>query len=444
MPMKAYPQVLQNILLPVAEKLLGTPYISVIREWQQLEKQDPQTIQTIQQKKLEEILTHAQRNVPGYQSLPSDAKLHDFPISTKAMYLKNEDLWIASGFKKEDLLIEKSSGSSGIQGKVYMSKAESMSEIAHQTFLWTWSGYQPGDMLLQLGMTPNRGIFKKIKDLLFRTNYTQAFDLNKEEVITNLHAVKGKDLNMFFGGYASGLYEYARITMAQNIKNVHFKAVISWGDKMFDHYRSLIESEFQCKVYDTYGTTEGFVIAGQCDHGSYHILTPHLYLEVLDDFGQEVAAGTWGHVVVTRLDAFAMPLIRYRLGDLAIKEDPNKTCACGRPFPMLRKIIGRDTDVVRTPAGKALIVHFFTGIFEHIEEIRQFQVVQNKVDCLTIKYISELKDELIGEVLQNAKRTMDEKAGETLHVYFERVEEIKSSPSGKPQIILSQINREKQ
>lgn len=420
---------------------MGTPYMSLIREWQQLEKLDAETIQTIQQKKLHEILSYAQRRVPGYQSISSEAKLHNFPIATKAMYRENEDQWIASGYIKGDLIIEKSSGSSGVQGKVYMSKAESMSEIAHQTYLWTWSGYQPGDLLLQLGMTPNRGVFKKTKDLLFRTYYKQAFNLNKDDVIKNLHTVQGRKVNIFFGGYASGLYEYAQIAKAQNMKGVCFKAVISWGDKMFDHYRGLIESQFHCKVYDTYGTTEGFVIAGQCEYGTYHVLTPHIYLELLDDYGKEVAPGEWGYVVVTRLDAYAMPLIRYQLGDLAIKEDPNKSCDCGRPFPMLRKIVGRDTDVVRLSSGKTLIVHFFTGIFEHIEEIRQFQVVQNEKDFFTIRYITELTDNKVVDVLKDVKRTMDEKAGETLRVYFERVEEIKPSPSGKPQIVISRLNK---
>ena len=73
-------------------------------------------------------------------------------------------------------------------------------------------------------------------------------------------------------------------------------------------------------IAEVYGTTEGFMIAGLCENGNHHILTPHVYLELLDKDGNEVAPGELGYVVVTRLDAFSFPLIRYYLGDLAIKE----------------------------------------------------------------------------------------------------------------------------
>jgi len=86
-----------------------------------------------------------------------------------------------------------------------------------------------------------------------------------------------------------------------------------------------------------YGTTEGFVISATCENGNHHQLTPQTYVELLDKNGNEVKAGEIGYVVVTRLDAFSFPLIRYYLGDLAIKADENKKCTCGRAFPMLKK-----------------------------------------------------------------------------------------------------------
>lgn len=437
--MRWYPSILKRVLLPLAEKVLGTPYISILKEWKQLESLQAEEIHLRQQKKLKKILAHAVRTVPGYQELSEEAELTDFPIATKAMYRQDEDRWISDLFNKQGLLVEKSSGSSGIQGKVFMTKAESMRAIAHQTYLWSWAGYEPGNKLLQLGMTLDRTWMKSLKDRLFRTTYTQAFDLNSEEVRSRLTKFRGNQQGVFFGGYASGLYEYARIASQNNISDVHFDAVISWGDKMFPHYRKLIESQFHGRVYDIYGTTEGFVIAGQCEKGAYHILSPHVYLELLDDAGQEVKAGELGHVVITRLDSFSMPLIRYRLGDLAIKEKEELNCACGRPYPMLQKIIGRDTDVIRSPSGKALIVHFFTGIFEHIPEIIQFQVVQEKPESFVLRFISDRGEDAIKPILSDALEKMNTKAGENLNVTFERVEQIFPSPSGKPQIIISKL-----
>lgn len=438
--MSFYTDLIQKIILPIADRILGVEYFKTYRNWKQLELKSCNEINQLQHKRLQKLLKHAIKTVPGYLNLPAKPILSDFPIATKSMYRNSINSWISNNFRKQDLIIEKSSGSSGVQGQVYMSKQEWMLSLSHQTYLWSWAGYTPGDRLLQLGMTLDRGFLKKIKDYYFRTKYKQAFNLNETAVKETLHEFQGKQNKVFFGGYASGLYEYARIAQAHSINDVHFRSVISWGDKMFDHYRYAIETQFDCKVFDTYGTTEGFVIAGQCEQGSYHILTPHIYLEVVDEQGNEVPTGSWGHVLVTRLDAFAMPLIRYRLGDLAIKEAPEKRCSCERPFPMLRKIIGRDTDVIRTPSGKALIVHFFTGIFEHIEEIRQFQVVQESIDYFVIRYISDLTDQEIGTVLESAISSMNEKSGERLNVHFEPVQLIKPSPSGKPQIIISNLN----
>ena len=437
--MKFYPKFLSKLVLPIAERVLNYQFISTLNFWKEIEKLDLEMIKSFQQKELEKLLFHAVKTVPGYSNLSATSRLTDFPIATKSMYRKNEDIWISTSFKKEDLLIEKSSGSSGLQGKVYMSRKESMRSLAHQTYMWSWAGYQPGERLLQLGMTLNRGVIKSLKDLLFRTIYTQAFNLNKEEVYKNLSKFRRKNGNIYFGGYASGLYEYARLGQENGINDIHFRSVISWGDKMFNHYRKTIESQFKTKVFDTYGCTEGLMIAGQCEFGSYHILSPHVFLEILDDQGKEVNVGEIGNVVVTRLDAYAMPLIRYSLGDLAIKEAEEIKCKCGKPFPLLRKIIGRDTDLVQTPSGKKLIVHFFTGIMEHKTEIIQFRVVQEDTQCFILEYIPERDDLNVDEILLQIKLEMEQKADEKLNIKFRKVPQILPTPSGKPQIIISNL-----
>ena len=439
--MKLYPRFLVKIILPIAEKLLSIPFTSVLREWKKLEKLDSETIQSYQQNKLSFLLNHATNTVPGYRSLRSDLLLSDFPIATKEMYRNREEIWISSLFNSKNLIVEKSSGSSGIQGKVYMTKMESMRSLAHQTYLWSWSGYEPGQRLLQLGITPNRGILKTIKDFFFRVTYKQAFNLDPTDVLKTLKYVERKSSSMIFGGYASGLYEYSNLAKRYGIKNVKFKSIISWGDKMFDHYRTSIEAQFDTKVYDTYGCTEGLMIAGQCEYQSYHILSPHVYIEILDDDDNPVPDGKMGHVVITRLDAFAMPLIRYKLGDLAIKAACTESCQCGRPFPMLKKIIGRDTDLVKTPTGKTLIVHFFTGVLEHITEIEQFQVVQYTTQEFEIRYLTKQPSEVIKNLLLKLHNELEVKAAESLNIRFTQVDIIPPSPSGKPQIIVSHISK---
>src|SRR5690606_1855071 len=120
----------------------------------------------------------------------------------------------------------------------------------------------------------------------------------------------------------------------------------------------------------------------------FYIYTPSSYLELLDDDDRPVPDGEIARVVVTKLDGYAMPLIRYDTGDLAIKLPRHLYPNIRRfNFPLLQKVIGRNTDIINTPEGKNLIVHTFTGIFEFYEEIKQFRVIQREIAKIEIEFI---------------------------------------------------------
>src|SRR5690606_5246760 len=166
-------------------------------------------------------------------------------------------------------------------------------------------------------MTIKRGMVKKLKDFFLRTHYYSAFGLSEKEIFSLLQQYRGSS-NRYVGGYASSLYVLANVANKNEIKDITFKGAISWGDKMFPHFRKEIKSAFGCDVTDTYGCSEGLMIASQKDLDYYYIMSPHIHLELLDSQGKHVEDGELGYVVVTRLDARAMPLIRYYTGDLAV------------------------------------------------------------------------------------------------------------------------------
>lgn len=436
--MSFYNMFIEKVALPLGDFFLRTRYMTELMHWRQLGVMDKYRIASLQLEYLKRLLTYSTGNIPYYKGLeiPKNEDpliyIKNFPILNKDIIRNNLKQMIQPNSK--NLVSEKSSGSSGIQGEIFMTRHEQYNALAIQTYLWEWSGYRLGLPILQLGMTLNRSLVKVLKDKLLRTNYQQAFKIDEVEVLSAFQKLKGK--SAFFGGYASGLYAYACFAEKVGV-NVTFKSAISWGDKLFPHYKNKLEEVFGCKVYDTYGTTEGFIIAGQCQYDNYHILTPHVYLELLDEEGNEVVPGEIGRVVVTRLDAFSMPLIRYSLGDLAIKKDSKEECPCGRPFPMLQQIIGRDTDIVRTKTGKYLIVHFFTGIFEHVPEIRQFRIIQRNLEGIDIEYIPD--NSFSNVVLQQIKEKIFYYIKEPFNINFHEVSFIPATPSGKPQIILSEL-----
>ena len=178
------------------------------------------------------------------------------------------------------------------------------------------------------------------------------------------------------------------------------------------------------------------MIAAQKDIDYLYVMTPEVYLEILDDQGREVPDGELGHVVVTILTARAMPLIRYQLGDLAVKL-PASAYPGDRElsYPLLQKVIGRDTDIVKTRSGKFMVVHSFTGIFEHIPEISQFRVIQTDLDSITIEFIPG--PGFHRTMLDNIKGKIYDGLGESLSLTFKPVDCIPPTASGKPQIISS-------
>jgi len=434
-----YNKLMEDVVLPLGDKVLGTTFIKNLKQWRKFQYASKQELEKKQSEILQQLLQHATTNIKYYKGLnvpPATDPyewLKQFPILTKQKIRDNMNDMLLTGGDTTGLVKESSSGSSGVQGTVYMSKKENSYSQSCQIFVWEWAGYRLGETILQLGMTIQRSKVKRIKDILLNTEYQQAFNIDRDVVI---NAFKGKP-HRFFGGYASGLYEYANLAKEAGVDHVRFTSVISWGDKMFPHYRRTIEEVFHTKVFETYGCTEGVVISAACEHGTQHMLSPHVYLELVDADGNEVAPGEQGFVLITRLDGYTMPLIRYYLGDIAVRKKADFVCPCGRNFPMLEKIIGRDTDIVVTPAAKKLIVHFFTGIFEHVPEIRQFRVIQHALDNIEIEVIPAegYSDAIAAKVTER----IYELATERFPLRFTIVDKIAPTASGKPQIIMSKL-----
>jgi phenylacetate-CoA ligase len=278
-----YNKIIESTVLPFGDTLYGTRYIASLKKWRRIQTMSKEGIQGLEKEKLLRLLKHAVTNIPFYKDQKRSGKLYlkDFPIITKPLIRKNIASFLWHPENVNGLVCEKSSGSSGVQGQVYMSRSEQSNIQAIQTLLWEWSGYRLGSPMLQTGMTLNRGIVKSVKDKVLRTNYQSAFGLDKNDVLNTLKVLRKKPTS-FFGGYASSLFVYAEVAADYGINDIRFKSVISWGDKMFSHYRNLIENQFHTKVFDTYGATEGFMIAGQKDGNYYHLMSPHTHLEILD------------------------------------------------------------------------------------------------------------------------------------------------------------------
>jgi phenylacetate-CoA ligase len=151
------------------------------------------------------------------------------------------------------------------------------------------------------------------------------------------------------------------------------RLIVTTGDRLVPGARDSISSFFAAPVMDDYGMNEFEEIATQCPRGSYHIECERLFVEIIDADSNVVPEGTVGEIVVTNLINKAMPLIRYRTGDIgSLASDP---CPCGRPHKCLTVVDGRATGYISLPEGGKAEANPLSWIAETLP-VERFQAVQ--------------------------------------------------------------------
>jgi len=429
--------------MPLADFINQTEVMSYLRSWHRISLFSEKDLKNLADENLKILLSHAISKIPFYSGIQlnsgirSNEMLSAFPIMKKEDIKSNlEDLVYG---RRGKLIKYSSSGSSGIQGTVYMNKKEQSIIRAIMLLWWEWAGYKFGKPTVQTGITPERGLIKGLKDLLLKIDYVSAFNISEAEVLEILDRYRFKK-DLFFAGYPSSLNVFAEIALKNSVTNVRFDSAVCWGDKLFDHYKKNIKNAFGCDVKETYSCNEGFLVGAKKDLDYFYIMSPHVYVEIVDKDGNPVPDGELGYVLLTRLDCFSMPLIRYYVGDLAIKLPREKYPEKREMyFPLLEKVIGRDTDIVVTASGKKLIVHFFTGIFEFVPEIKQFMVIQKDISGIEIDYIPA--PGFTSVVLERIEKIFYDKLKEKINVNWRVVDHIPPTASGKPQLIQSFIGK---
>jgi len=365
------------------------------------------------------------------QDILSANDLQKIPIVSKDMLRK----WYPAQTTRKTGQKTYEAGTSGSTGKNFFVQEDAYTAGWYRaTFLLSqeWSGWSIGESHLQTGITPNRSKDRRLKDWILGCHYFSAYSLDDEHLAAMLSEIEKHNLK-YVWGYPGSLYYLAKYASGQGW-NRPLKSVVTWGDMLQPHYRQMIETTFQTRVYDTYGCGEGIQISAQCEQGNYHLHSFDAIVEFLDNHGNPVSAGSPGNIVVTRLHPGPMPLIRYAVGDIGVPSD-QETCACGRGLPIMRSVQGRSADVIVTPSGNRLIVHYFTGILEHFKEIDTFQVVQHTPGKVTVRILPKetIPELLISEIV----KALQSHGASDVAFQIEIVDAIPLSPAGKHRFIIN-------
>lgn len=217
----------------------------------------------------------------------------------------------------------------------------------------------------------------------------------------------------------------------------NLREVRTFGEIVDPALRALAPQAWNVKLIDMYSSQENGYIALQCpDTENYHVQSESILVEVIDEQGQACQSGEVGRIVVTSLHNFAMPLLRYDIGDYAEVGD---RCPCGRGLPVLRRILGRQRNLLTLPNGDRRWPLFGEGEgLERLPPIRQFQVVQHSVDRVEVKVVCN--DPLNDSDKQAIKHYVQITLGHPFQVEVNQVQAIPRHPTGKFEDFISLVD----
>lgn len=296
-----------------------------------------QQLREIQAKKLSELFVFACKNSAFYKARldcvdfkESDEPfyvLSKLPVTSKSDLIEfNDEIHTTKKFRFDKLFFSETSGSSGEPLTFYKDEAWDSSNRASIARGMSWHGVEPWE---------RNGYFwgysfsfiAKIKISIFDwlLNRFRLFSYSDNDIAKFMKKAQSAS---YLHGYSSMIYEVAnKLNVAGlTLKNVKF--VKGTSEKIYDHYQEAAKKAFGRKIVSEYGAAETGIIAFECPHGKMHINEETCIVEVIDD-----------HIVVTNLEAYSFPVIRYALGDYVKLSD--QPCTCGRAHRVIDEVLGR-------------------------------------------------------------------------------------------------------
>ena len=159
-------------------------------------------------------------------------------------------------------------------------------------------------------------------------------------------------------------------------KSYALRQIISQYERVTPHQRAVCRKVFGAEIVDRYSCEECGWLALQCPkHEHLHVMAGTTILEIVDEALNPCPPGVAGRVLVTSLQSYAMPLIRYDIGDIA---EWGEGCDCGIRLPVIKRLWGRRRNLVRLPGGELRPGPIAGDDVAKIPVIREFRLVQQK------------------------------------------------------------------
>ena len=400
-------------------------------------------IREYQFEKLKKLLSHACLNVPYYAQLfldlgaePQDIKtFEDFkkiPFLTKEIIRSNFEDLIAKNVKKNELIHNATGGSTGEPLSFYQDKNYKLwADAARRRGWYNLADCEYGDTCAVIWgamheVKENFSFYERARDL-FKTGevWLNAFNLSNDRKLEFLRICKIVRPKLL-RGYTTAIADFARFLEENQLTFPKIKGIILCAETVTDEMQLYIESVFKAPSFNTYGGRELSLIAMQCKHkNGLHEISENNFVEY-DPIDLENYKDA-GDLVITNLNNFAMPFIRYKNGDIGVPSD-EKNCECGRGLPLISKVIGRITEVFEFEDGTKIAGEMFIHLMKDFP-LSEYQFVQTSKSRVVLKYVKNEK--IIPDVLNKINKTYTSYLPDHVIIDLREVRKIDKTKTGK-------------
>lgn len=357
-------------------------------------------LRDLQSEKLRRLVRNAYRTVPYYRSRMQASRLHPEDVRSlddlhKLPLLTKEDVrqhlhfdMIKDGVSPAELVRIQTSGRDGRPFVCYAGRSDLAFRLAAELRAEEWTGFRLGESSVRLGFQeqPDAGVDG------VRKLFESVFARRTLIPIGGLSPARLEAIRQQLEDQSPALLEAdveILVALAEHLKvrgvKLVARAVIATGQALSDNTRAKIASAFGATVYSRYGAREFSGLA--CESGvpnEHLVFADGAVVELLVD-GRPAAPGEDGEVVVTDLNNQVMPLIRYRLGDIAAALDVTTPSSCGRGLPRIGAIRGRSALTVQGTNGRFVGASFFGDLLsDYAFAIRQFRVTEDEPGVISL------------------------------------------------------------
>jgi phenylacetate-CoA ligase len=416
------------------------------------ERLRPNQLEAYQHNLLVPLILHAQRNVPFYKNRLSslcsgtEVKLerwHTTPILTRSDVQRNLKALIAERVPPYMGAIKhgETSGSSGRPVRYLINELASVASIGATDRAFRWWNFD-GDKSMAT-FVARHGDDARPPEGKVETGWRVGFAGLHH--MLDLSADTGTQLEWlckrrpsYLTAHSFVLNEVGKLASQQRLE-LRLERINSIGTVLTDDIRKTCAEAFGVKPIDQYGTQETALLACECPWcGCFHINAETVLVEILDPYGRPSPPGAAGRVVVTPFYNFAMPFIRYEIGDFAIAGRKQRKCPI--KLPTLGKIMGRYRNAFTLHDGRTIYPYVPVSRLQEHLSFEQVQIVQTNLTAIEVRYIPLDRHESVDQT--GLEACLRELIDPSFSVQAIAVEEIPRSPSGKFEDYLSLVTRQ--